>query len=187
MKLGTRKSPISLREGRPGLFPSCLKQPAGGQAVDWGPFNAFCNVLSAEMSITMIMMMCPPSLLTEDAQRQQDLKELCKPASSSPRGPAARTLASSQPPAERGWTILQNLNLEFIFSGECHICLEYLINQLRRVKSWLNTFSPEQRDYSMSSKTNCDKFRLFDVGDSSLSPTSSSSSLGQSRPTAGKA
>ena len=146
MKLWTRKSPISLREGRPRLFPSCLKQQAGGQAVDWGPFNAFCNVLSAEMSITMIMMMCPPSLLTEDAQRQQDLKELCKPASSSLRGPAARTLASSQPPAERGWRILQNLNLEFLFSGECHICLEYLINQLGRVESWLNTFSPEQRD-----------------------------------------
>ena len=98
------------------------------------------------MSMTMIMMMCPPSLLTEDAQRQQDLKELCKPASSSLRGPAARTLASSQPPAERGWRILQNLNLEFLFSGECHICLEYLINQLGRVESWLNTFSPEQRD-----------------------------------------
>ena len=88
--------------------------------------------------------MCPPSLPTEDAQRQQDLKELCKPALSSLRGLAARTLASSQPPAERGWRILQNLNLEFIFNGGCHIYLEYLTNQLRRVKSWLNTFSPEQ-------------------------------------------
>ena len=133
-------------------------------------------MLLTVMSITMIMMMCPPSLPTEDAQRQQDLKELCKPTSSSLRGLAARTLASSQPPAERGWRILQNLNLEFIFSGDCHICLEYLTNQLRRVKSWLNTFSPEQRDYSMSSKTKCDKFRLFNVGDLSLSSNSFSPS-----------
>ena len=62
------------------------------------------------MSMTMIMMMCPPSPTTEYARRQQDLKELCKPASSSLRGPAARTVASGQPPAERGWRILQNLN-----------------------------------------------------------------------------